>query len=165
MKRILLITLLVFADSIRPALADDPPTADHAWERVLQLLQVTNMQPPTTPEDKALLGDRLADLARGADEFWQQFSDSPHVWEAKLIVLQTTLDLANLEGKQPNLRLIESHVHEITEANSAPENVRAEAAYLLFQLHAAAVAEARGTPKLAALDTEAAAFAQRYPQT
>ena len=165
MKRILLTSLLVLTGTARLAFADDSPTADEAWGRIIQLLQVTNMQRPTTPEDKDLLGSRLAELTRAADEFWQRYPESSHVWEAKLLALQVTLDRAALDGKQPNLRLIESHVKEITTAGSAPQNIQTEAATILFRLHAVEAAESRDPSKLAALDAEAATFAERYPQS
>jgi thiol-disulfide isomerase/thioredoxin len=164
MKRILTIFLLIAAGSIASAFGDEPLPPDQAWSRISVLARDAAMQNPTTDAQKTAAIDQLADLANSANEFWQLYPDNTHMWEAKLIVLQATLERANLEGKQPNVHLIESDVREITADNGAPLPVQAEAAYWLLQLHAREITEARDASKLAALDAETAEYARRYPQ-
>jgi thiol-disulfide isomerase/thioredoxin len=164
MKRILQISLVVAAVAGAATFADEPLSAEQAWNRISILAHDAAMQNPTTDAQKTAAIDQLSDLANSANEFWQLYPDNPHMWEAKLMVLQATLERANLEGKQPNVRLIESDVREITADNGAPLPVQAEAAYWLLQLHARVITEARDASKLATLDAEAAEYARRYPQ-
>ena len=164
MKRMLPISLLVAAGSIASAIGDEPQSAEQAWSRISLLAHDAAMQNPTTEAQKTTAVDQLAQLANSANEFWQLYPDDPHMWEAKLMVVQASLARANLEGTKPNMRLIESDVREITADNGAPLPVQAEAAYWLLQLHARLITEARDPSKLAALDAEAAEYVRRYPQ-
>ena len=146
------------------AWGDEPLSPNEAWNRIMVLAREASIQRPAPGADKTAAVDQLAQLVNFANEFWQLYPDDPHVWEAKLVVLQATLQRADLEGTRPNIHLVESDVHEITDADSAPLPVRTEAAYWLLQLHAKAIADARDTSKLAALDAEVADYVRRYPQ-
>jgi thiol-disulfide isomerase/thioredoxin len=157
MKRISLTVLIALGLAVTLTFADEPLSADQMWQHILVLSRATSANPDSQDEI-----DRLTALESEADMFWQRFADSPYVWEAKLILLQTRLDRAAREKKRPDLRVVESDVKEITDAQTAPASVRAEAAYVLFELNAASVGDASRLP---ALDTAAAEFVRQYPNS
>src|SRR5437016_3251403 len=85
--------LVTFASS---AFAEETLTADQMWQHILVLSRTTSANPGSQDEI-----NRLTALESEADMFWQRFSDSPYVWDVKLILLQTRLDRAALGRRSP----------------------------------------------------------------
>ena len=158
MKRMLFAGLTLLACA---ALADEPPPADQAWQRILML----SRGPQSSNPGKQEIIDQLTELEHQADAFWQRYADDAHVWDAKLIVLQARLERAAQEGKKPDLHTVEADAREIAGAKAAPDGIRAEAAYTLLDLRASTIVESHDSSQLAAFDAEAKTFDEQFGAT
>jgi len=162
MKKILMLALLWVALPACRVNAQETDDANSMWQRIL-LLSRTPPQEANGNKDENI--QRLTLLEQTADAFWQRYADDPHVWDAKLIVIQARTDRDELKGLKPNLPALTSDVREITGTKAAPLGLRAEAAYWLVELYAAAAIQSKAPAQLAALDAEAAALIQQFPTT
>lgn len=131
--------------------------AELKWRNIQQLTRGSGLRQNNL--------ETLIALENEADAFWQRYADSPHVWETKLILLQTRLERAQLEKKTPDLRVVEADAREIADATAAPPTVRADAAYIIFDANATAATESHDAKRLPALDTMAADFLRQFPKS
>lgn len=152
-----LYTAAIFLGLMSRLQAQLPDDAESKWQRILQLSRGAG-----SGQNES---ERLTALESEADAFWQRFADSPHVWETKFILLQARLERAQLDGKTPDLRVVEADAKEIVDAPTAPPTVRADAGYLLFDTSASRILETRDVRRLPDLDAMAADFLKRFPSS
>src|SRR5437899_6536329 len=109
-RRIALMGLAVAA-VVALARADEPKSPDEIWSQIQQLQRATSGRQPATDTEKRAILEVTDQLIGTADDFWQRFPDDGRMWQAKLILLQARQDRANVEGKDQDLKAIETDVH------------------------------------------------------
>jgi thiol-disulfide isomerase/thioredoxin len=156
------LVLAVAILALRLSAEETNDDANAAWQRMLTLLRPL---PAAADGSKTAEVERLTSLEKTADSFWQRFPEDSRIWDAKLVVLQTRLDRDALTGKKSDLRALASDTREIAESKAAPNGTRAEAAYLLVETRAGAIAESRDASQLGAFDADVKWLAETFPGT
>jgi thiol-disulfide isomerase/thioredoxin len=159
MSKILSLFLLSVALPAAFLIAEELETADSIWQRIMMLSR------PVAQAGKDEEIKRLTSLEETADAFWQRYAEDARVWDVKLLLLQTRVDLSELKGQKLNLAALAGDVREISSSKAAPLGVRADAAYWLAEVYADAAVQSKDPAQLAPLDAEATVLVEQFPTT
>jgi thiol-disulfide isomerase/thioredoxin len=130
-------------------------TADEFWARIEELKK----GPTERPNSRKAFTAYLKNMAGAAEEFGKRFPDDKRRWDAKLIGVELSGVMAQIQGEKPDPKKMESAFKEIAAAPDATEEAKSEARLGLLQIHLA-TSEDKLTPEL---DSEIAAFQKDFP--
>ncbi len=131
-----LLSVLLIAVSVRVS-AQDPATfqtADALWAHVLELRKEPATQPKSREETIAMVREWFRQQREAAEAFIVRYPGDKRRWEAKMIILQTSMQLSQLPGANPATKTSADAVLEelaaIVAAPDAPAETRGEAAFI-----------------------------------
>ena len=117
--------------------AQDPSTfatADALWAHVLELRKEPATQPTSREETVKMVQEWFTSQRAAAEAFIVRYPGDRRRWEAKMIVLQTALQLARLPGADEAAKMstdiVLKELEAIAAAADAPEDTRGEAVFI-----------------------------------
>jgi thiol-disulfide isomerase/thioredoxin len=119
------------------ALAEDLSTyqtADALWAHVQELRKEPATQPKTRDEMIAMVKDWFGKQREAAEAFLVKYPGDQRRWEAKMIVLQTAMQLSQVPGADPATKIsadtVLKDLEAIVAAPDAPVDTKGEAAFI-----------------------------------
>lgn len=109
-------------------------TADALWDKVMELRKEPDAQPKTRDETIKVVREWFTKQREGAEAFIVRYPGDQRRWEAKMIVLQTSMQLSQLPGADPATKTsadaVLKELAAIVAAPDAPAEVRGEATFI-----------------------------------
>jgi thiol-disulfide isomerase/thioredoxin len=136
MNRRLSIPLILFTLSLRLVAQDLATfkTADDLWAQVLERRKEPEAQPKSREEMITMVREWFGKQREAAEAFIVRYPGDQRRWEAKMIVLQTSMQLSQLPGADPTTKTsadaVLKELAAIVAAPDAPVEVRGEATFI-----------------------------------
>ena len=137
--------------------------ADELWQHIQQLQQGPNEQPKSQEEAKQVMGGLLKEMDEALTEFTKLYQNDKREWDAQLLQIQVRLASAQVAGLPPDRDAAERKLRLIASADNAPAEARANASFVLLQLHGSSLGKTPSKEAVTALDNEILAFIKKYP--
>jgi thiol-disulfide isomerase/thioredoxin/ribosomal 50S subunit-associated protein YjgA (DUF615 family) len=165
MKKFLSLVLVVCAVVGSSVAADlsQFKTADDLWKQIEKLKQGPEQQPQTREEAMQVMATLLKDMDEAVGKFLKDYPTDARSWEAKLLQVHVALGRSRSAEKKPDFSTFEKPLQEIIAATAAPAAVRANASFLLLQLHLSDLGETPNKEAVEAADKQIMAFVKEYP--
>lgn len=133
-------------------------TADALWAH----LEEIKKGPATPPTTRAAATAFVNRMAAAATEFPKRFPKDPRRWEAKMLAIELSGVIAQLNGDEPDPAAQEAPLQEIAGAPDAPAEIRSEARYALVRRHVEAADGEKLPPEA---EAEIEKYAKDFPRS
>ena len=108
-------------------------TADALWSQIKELQKEPEAQPKTREEMISLVRAWFGNQRAAAEVFIRLYPKDPRQWEARMLLLQTSMQLSQVPGTDATERTsaedVLKELDAIANATDAPEAVRGEATF------------------------------------
>lgn len=166
MKQLLCLSLAVLALVWSSNAADvpKPKTADEAWAQIQELQKGPKEQPKTEEEARKITAEFVKQFDAVLAKFIESYPKDGRSWDAQVIQVQVALTSDFLEKKNPSKNTAAlTKLQGIASAKDAPASARANAGFMLIQMHGSALGPSPETEATASLDKEMLAFMKQFP--
>jgi len=142
-------------------------TADDLWKHIEELRKEPDVRPKSQEELIAIAREWFGNQRAAASAFVKAYPDDPRRYSAKLMMLQSGLQLAQLPGAGPQSETARDELLKqadtILNASDAPEDAKGEAAFLRIMVMAEGINETK-TAMITAFFKDSADFLAKYGQ-
>lgn len=142
-------------------------TADDLWKHIEELRKEPDVRPKSQEELISIAKEWFGNQRAAATAFVKAYPADPRRYSAKLMMLQSEVQLSQLPGAGPqpeNAREeLLKQADAILSANDAPEDAKGEAAFLRIMVAAQGINETK-TAMIAAFFKDSADFLAKYGQ-
>jgi len=139
-------------------------TADELWAFVEKQKRGPSERPKSREDARRMMTDYLRGVRTAAEEFIQRYPNDARFWDAKLLQLQASADLASLEGNHLPPSEYEAKLNQVVTATNASQQARADARIGLIEHHFRSRDRSdKNAETAAALDGEIEAFQKDFP--
>jgi len=142
-------------------------TADDLWKHIEELRKEPDIRPKSQEELITIARAWFGSQRSAASAFVDAYPTDPRRYSAKLMMLQSGLQLAQLPGADPQSETAREDLLKqadtILDASDAPEDAKGEAAFLRIMVSAEGINETKPA-MIAAFFKDSAAFLAKYGQ-
>ncbi|MCX7887579.1 MAG: TlpA family protein disulfide reductase [Verrucomicrobiae bacterium] len=160
-----LLAALVWSWSNFAAESPSFKTADEFWAHIQQLQKGPQQEPQSEEEARRLARDFLQEFEATLAKFIETYPSDPRRWDAMIYQAQVLLTRDLVESRNPAKNAAaQEKLRQVAGAMAAPVMARANASFVLIQLHGSALGAAPDKEPVAALDSEMTEFIKRFPE-
>ena len=142
-------------------------TADDLWKHIEELRKEPDVRPKSQDELISLAREWFGNQHAAAAEFVKTYPNDPRRYSAKLMMLQSEVQLSQLPGAAPqgesSREELLKQADAILNAGDAPEDAKGEATFLRIMVAAQGINESK-TAMIAAFFKDSGDFLARYGQ-
>jgi thiol-disulfide isomerase/thioredoxin len=167
MKRFLSLTLAVVAFVWSSTAADlaQFKTADDLWKHIQELQKGPQQQPQSEEEARKLAGEFVKEFDGVLAKFIETYPKDARCWDAKVMQVQATLTSDFLANRNPSKNTAAlGKLQEVASAKDASAGARANAGFMLIQMHGSALGPDPAKEGAGELDKEMVAFMKQFPE-
>jgi thiol-disulfide isomerase/thioredoxin len=165
MKPLLSLSLAVVAFVWSSIAADvpKPKTADEAWAQIQEFQKGPQEQPKTEEEARKITAVFVKQFDAALAKFIESYPKDARCWDAKVLQVQVSLTGDFLENKNPSKDTAAlAKLEEVASAKDAPASARANAGFMLLQMHGSALGPQPDKEAAASLEKEMLAFMKQF---
>lgn len=156
---------LVWGESNRAAESPSFKTADEFWAHIQELQKGPQQQPQTEEQAGQLAREFLQQFDATLAKFIETYPSDPRRWDAMIYQAQVLLTRDLVENRNPaKNKTAQEKLQQVASASSASTMARANASFVLIQLHGSALGADPDKEAVAALDKEMMSFTKQFPE-
>ncbi len=165
MKPLLSLSLaaIAFVWSSIAADVSQTKTADEAWAQIQELQKGPKQQPKTEEEARKITAEFVKQFDATLAKFIESYPKDARCWDAKVLQVQVLLTSDFLEKRNPSKNTAAlTTLQEVASAKDAPASARANAGFMLIQMHGSALGPQPDKEAAASLEKEMLAFMKAF---
>jgi hypothetical protein len=167
MKLLLSLSLAAIAFVWSSIAADvpKPKTSDEAWAQIQELQKGPQEQPQTEEEARKITAEFVKQFDAALAKFIESYPKDARCWDAKVLQVQVSLTGDFLENRNPSKNTAAlDKLQTVASAKDAPASARANAGFMLIQMHGSALGPDPVKETVETLDKEMLAFMKAFPE-